>query len=114
MYIFFLQPPTPKPTPTPPINLCQDSKIKFTHKGRKRQCRFIKRNRAKHCTIESAKTACPVSCRNDCTCYDTVGDFEVGGIMRNCAWVKSKYVKRCRRYESYGHCPITCRVCGSE
>jgi len=112
---------TPSPTKAPVTSpntggslKCQDNdKVFVFNNGRSRNCKFISKKAGKRCTKAGAAENCPVTCKQECTCFDTKGTFLTRKKEKNCDWA-AKWSKRCNRNDVRSNCPLTCGVCSVE
>ena len=93
-------------------NFCQDNKSKFNFGKKKKNCKFISRNKTwKRCRKGNTSNECPGTCGISCTCFNTPGFFKVWKNSRSCEWAEENSAVRCEQNAVRSNCPKSCGVC---
>jgi len=115
-------PTTSKPVATPTVDGgCQDndkkwqsdwnaSKMKNCNWASGRRTKTIQQReiqRAKRCAKGNTASECPVTCKTECTCYDSPGFFFKS---KTCEKISSQ-ARGCFNKRNRANCPIACKVC---
>lgn len=104
--------------PKPSFPSCSNSKKTFIYnygsgnnvKTKMANCDFA--TKRKLCYNRSdIIVKCPVTCKQSCNCFDTIGEFMYKGKIKKCKWVQNKKDQRCKNVELLSRCPETCGTC---